>query len=194
MDIQEKITQIEETHKKLQDIQNFPTPTSQEKSNTKLHQIAVTAIIRNNQGKYLICKRSEKEKAFPNKWCVPGGKVETTDFINTPKDTQDHWFDVIEKSLQKEVLEETGLLIKNIAHVSNLAFMHPNGSSTLILSLHAEHHHGEVTLQEDELTDHAWVTLEEAKNYDLIENIWEQIEVVDKKFQPNSYKEHHTYQ
>jgi 8-oxo-dGTP pyrophosphatase MutT (NUDIX family) len=148
----------------------------------KTHQIAVTGIIRNSQGKYLICKRSPQEKAFPGKWCVPGGKIEAKDFINTPKDTSDHWFDIFEKTLQKEVKEETNLKIKNIGYISNLAFIHPNGNSTLIVSLHADHDSGEVSLQETELIDHAWVTLEEAKNYDLIENIWEQIEKTNKKF------------
>ncbi|MBS3087374.1 NUDIX domain-containing protein [Candidatus Pacearchaeota archaeon] len=149
----------------------------------KLHQIAVTGIIRNTNGKYLICKRSPQEKAFPNKWCVPGGKIQTSDFINTTKDTKDHWFDIFEKTLRREVKEETGLEIKNIGYISNLAFIHPNGNSTMIVSLHADYENGEVTLQQEELTDHAWVTLEEAKDYDLIENIWEQIQKTDKKFQ-----------
>ena len=149
---------------------------------SKVHQIAVTGIIRNAEGKYLICKRSPNEKAFPNKWCVPGGKIETSDFINTPKDTTDHWFDIFEKTLIREVKEEVGLIIKNIGYISNLAFIHPNGNSAMIVSLHAEHDSGEVELQKEELTDHAWVTLKEAKDYDLIENIWEQIEKCDKKF------------
>jgi hypothetical protein len=41
---------------------------------------------------------------------------------------------------------------------------------------------GEVILDTNELTDYAWVTLEEAKNYDLIENIYEQMERVDKRY------------
>jgi len=147
----------------------------------KTHQIAITGIIRNVDGKYLICKRSPNEKAFPNKWCVPGGKIETKDFIDTPKDTQDHWFDIFEKTLMREVKEEVGLLIKNIGYISNLAFIHPNGNSAMIVSLHADHDDGDVKLQEDELTEHAWVTLEEAKEYDLIENIWEQIEKFNQK-------------
>lgn len=145
----------------------------------KAHYIAVTGIIRNSEGKYLICKRSEKEKVFPGKWCVPGGKVQKSDFVNTPKDTQDHWFDIFEKTLHKEIFEETGLKIKHIGYVSNLALIRPNGFSTIIVSLHAQHESGEVKLDEDELVDHAWVSLEEAKNYDLIENIYEQIDRVE---------------
>jgi 8-oxo-dGTP pyrophosphatase MutT (NUDIX family) len=145
----------------------------------KAHYISVTGIIKKGD-KYLICKRSPNEKAFPSKWCVPGGKIEMKDFVNSEKGTSSHWLDVFEKILEKEIFEETGLKIKNIGYVSNLAFIRPNGFSTVIVSLCAEHDSGEVKLQEEELTEHAWVTLEEAKNYDLIENIYEQIEKVDK--------------
>lgn len=148
----------------------------------KVHYVSVTGIIRNKEGKYLICKRSPSEKAFPNKWCVPGGKIEVSDFINSPKDTSDHWFDIFEKTLIKEIAEETGLKIKNIGYVSNLAFIRPNGFSTIIVSLHAEHDEGEVSLDEEELVDYAWVSLEEAKSYDLIENIFEQIEKVERRY------------
>jgi len=148
----------------------------------KLHYIAVTGIIRNKDGKYLICKRSENEKAFPGKWCVPGGKVEKNDFINMPRDTQDHWLDIFEKTLIREILEETKLKIKNIGYVSNLAFIRPNGFSTVIISLSAEHEEGEVVLDKEALVDHAWVEVSEAKNYDLIENIYEQIKKVDDFF------------
>ena len=149
----------------------------------KAHYIAVTGIIKKD-GKYLICKRSPAEKAFPNKWCVPGGKLEQGDFITSEKDTNHHWFDVLEKTLRKEIKEETNLEIKNIDYVSNLAFIRKNGFSTIIISLCADYASGEVQLQEDELVDHAWVTVEEAKNYDLIENIYEQIEKVDARTRP----------
>lgn len=144
----------------------------------KAHYIAVTGIIRNSEGKFLICKRSPNEKVFPNKWCVPGGKIEQNDFINNPKDTNDHWFDIFEKVLEREIFEETNLKIKNIGYVSNLALIRPNGFSTLIVSLYGEHEEGKVKLNENELIEHKWVGLEEAKNYDLIENIYEQIEKV----------------
>ncbi len=146
--------------------------------NEKMHYIAVTGIIRRN-GKYLICKRSEKEKAFPNKWCVPGGKIEVSDFINTPKDTSSHWLNIFEKVLRKEIKEETSLEIKNMGYVSSLVFIRPNGCSSVIVSLFAEHAGGEVVLEKDELSEYAWVDLSEAKNYDLIENIYEQLEKVE---------------
>jgi 8-oxo-dGTP pyrophosphatase MutT (NUDIX family) len=145
----------------------------------KAHYVSVTGIIRSKEGKYLICKRSENEKPFPGKWCVPGGKIEMKDFINLPKDTKDHWLNIFEKVLEREILEETGLKIKNIGYVSSLVFIRPNGFSTIIVSLFGEHADGRVILSEDELVEHAWVDLKEARNYDLIENIYEQIEKVD---------------
>jgi 8-oxo-dGTP pyrophosphatase MutT (NUDIX family) len=152
----------------------------------KAHYISVTGIIVKNElkneekyFKFLICKRSLKEKIFPGKWCVPGGKIQQSDFFNTQKDTNDHWFDIFEKVLKKEILEETNLYIDKIGYVSNLALIRPNGFSTIIVSLYAHYLSGEVKLQEDELIDYAWVTLEEAKNYDLIENIYEQLEKVE---------------
>lgn len=144
----------------------------------KVHYVSVTGMIRKDN-KYLICKRSEKEKAFPGKWCVPGGKIELKDFVNTPKDTSDHWLDIFEKTLRKEIKEETSLEIANIGYVSSLVFIRPNGFSTIIVSLYADYKSGEIKLS-DELTESAWVTLEEARNYDLIENIYEQIEKVSK--------------
>ncbi len=144
----------------------------------KVHYVAVTGIIR-KEGKFLICKRSEKEKIFPNKWCVPGGKIEHSDFINTPKDTSSHWLGIFEKVLRKEIKEETSLEIKNIGYVSSLAMMRPCGHSSIFVSLYADYKEGEVKLAADELSEHAWVTLEEAKKYDLIENIYEQLEKVE---------------
>jgi len=147
----------------------------------KVHYVAVTGIIRKD-GKYLICKRGPNEKAFPNKWCVPGGKIEMKDFANAPKDTHDHWLGTFEKTLVREILEETGLNIRNIGYVSSLNFIRPNGFSTIIVSLFAEHAGGEVKVDGEELVDFAWVSLGEAKQYDLIENIFEQMQKVDKSF------------
>lgn len=144
----------------------------------KAGYISVTGIIRKD-GRYLICKRGPAEKAFPDKWCVPGGKIELKDFISTPKDTSDHWLDIFEKVLKKEIREETGLEIDRIGYVSSLVFIRPNGFMTIIVSLCADYVDGDVALQRSELTDYVWVTPEEAKRYDLIENIYEQIMKVD---------------
>jgi hypothetical protein len=47
----------------------------------KLHRVAITAIIYNHEGKYLITRRSMKRKAFPGMWTVPGGQMSVDDYI-----------------------------------------------------------------------------------------------------------------
>src|SRR3989344_3377774 len=91
----------------------------------KTHYIAVTGIIKNKEGKYLICKLFPNEKNFPNKWCVPDGKVERKDLNNKTKNKDanfDQWLNIFEN-----VLEETNLRIKNIGYVSNIAFERSDG-------------------------------------------------------------------
>ena len=57
----------------------------------------------------MIAKRSEKEKAFPGKWTVPGGKLEVLDYALRLKDTTHHWYNVLEDLAKREVWEEVGL-------------------------------------------------------------------------------------
>jgi 8-oxo-dGTP diphosphatase len=153
----------------------------------KAHYITVTGIIVKN-GKFLIAKRSPTEKTFPNVWTLPGGKLETSDYLNRPKDTSDAWYNVFETILRREVMEETGLSISNIRYLTDLAFIRPDGIPTIVVSLFADYADGEVMLCED-LTEYAWVSLEEAKNYKLIDGIYEELEMLDSVLKGNSMKE-----
>ena len=154
----------------------------------KAHYISVTGIIRNKEGKYLICKRSPTEKNFPNKWCVPGGKVERKDLNDETKNKKadfGQWLDVFEKVLEREIYEETGLKIKNIRYASNIAFTRTDGFTGFVISLYAdldEDNTTKVKIDNEAFTDYAWINAEEAKNYDLIENILEQIQKVEEKY------------
>jgi hypothetical protein len=49
------------------------------------------------------------------------------------------------------------------------------------LSFYAKYESGEVRLDEDNV-NYAWVTLEEAKKYDMVEGLLEEIEMTDKIF------------
>ena len=144
----------------------------------KAHYVLATAIIVKD-GKYLIVKRSEKEKMFPNMWTVPGGKLHTDDYSKRPKDTKFYWYNVLEHGLRREVMEEVNLSIKKIKYLTSLASIYPNGIPNIVISMFAEYDSGEIKLSE-ELTEYAWVTLEEAKNYDLIEGIYEELEMLDR--------------
>lgn len=147
----------------------------------RLHFVVATAIIAKN-GKYLIVKRAPHEKAFPNKWTVPGGKLVLHEYQHLPRtgDTAPQWYNVVDYVLRKEVREEVGLEIDTPRFVCDLVFVRPDGYPVVTLSYWASHKSGEVSLCKD-LIEYAWVTPEEAKNYDLIEGIWDEIRIVDEK-------------
>ena len=160
--------------------------------NRELHRITSTAIIHKNK-KYLITKRSLNKKAFPGKWAVPGGGLEIDDYINTPKTTHDHWYFAIEKSLRREIKEEVNLEVGRLHYLLDIAVILPNLVPGIILSYYCDYKLGEVKLN-DENTDYKWVTFEEAKNYDLVEGLLEEIEMVDKILKgtdPNKLQYHY---
>lgn len=152
------------------------------------HYIVVTGILVNKEGKYLITKRAEWEKAFPGRWTVPGGKLEILDYVLRKKDTPHHWYNVLEDLLKREILEETGLEIKKIGYVTSLVYIRDDKVPCLIISLWAEPLGENVNLCKA-LTEFKWVTLEEAKNYDLIEGIYEELEILDKKLKTGQIDE-----
>lgn len=145
-----------------------------------LHEVVITAIIVKG-GKYLITKRVATKKRFPNRWTVPGGHLESKDYLDLPKDTEDYWYNVLERTLAREVEEEVGLEIENVRYVTSLATVHADGSPSLVISCMADYKFGEVRLQEEETDEFAWVSLEEAKNYDLIDGIYDELEMADGK-------------
>lgn len=145
-----------------------------------LHEVVITAIIEKNN-KYLITRRSPNKKRFPGMWTVPGGKLETSDYKDLPKDTENYWYNVLEKVLRREVKEEVGLDIDNIEYVTSLATIHDDGSPSLVISCLATYAGGEVTLQEDETDKFEWVSAEEAKDYDLIDGIYDELIMADEQ-------------
>jgi len=147
-------------------------------SNKELHRITSTAIIYREK-KYLLIQRSFQKKAFPGKWTVPGGGLEVDDYISTPKTTTDHWYFAIENSLRREVREEVNLQVGKIKYLLDITFIRPDGIPVVILSFYAPYQSGKVKLDKDNI-DFAWVTYKEAKKYDLVEGLLEEIEMVEK--------------
>ena len=147
----------------------------------KRHFVVATAIIFNNEGKMLIAKRSEKERVFPGRWTVPGGKLSQEDYSEIERNNAGLRYHVIEQTLNREVEEEVGLKIGEIKYLTSITHMTDDGIPSIYLSFFCDHLDGEVKLCE-ELEDFAWVSLEEAKNYDLIDGIYDELVWASKAF------------
>ena len=139
----------------------------------KLHEIAVTAIIVKD-GKYFITHRCNPDKKFYDMWTVPGGRLEVADYKRFSKDTSIHWYNIIEKVLRREIKEEVNLEIENINYLTSIAMVVGEYPS-IILSFIADYKNGEVKLQKEELDKYKWVTIKEAKEYNLIEGIYDEL-------------------
>lgn len=151
-------------------------------ANKYLHEVAITAIIV-KAGKFLIIRRSMTKKRFPGMWTVPGGKLETKDYTSLSRDTKDYWYNVLENTLKREVKEEIGLKIKNIEYLTSLATVHGDGYPSLVISCIADYAAGKIILQTEETDEYAWVDLKEAKKYDLIDGIYDELVLATQKLQ-----------
>lgn len=143
------------------------------------HYVVVTGIIAKD-GKYLITKRAEWEKAFPGRWTVPGGKVKVLDYTLKKKDTAELWYNILEDALSREIQEEVGLEIKNIGYITSMVYIRIDEVPCLIISLYGELKEEKDVKLCSALTEYAWVDLEEAKKYDLIDGIYDELVILDK--------------
>jgi len=143
-----------------------------------LHEVAITAIIIKSD-KYLITRRSPDKKRFPGKWTVPGGKLESKDYLALPKDTEFYWYNVLERTLAREVEEEVGLKVDNVRYLTSLATVHADGNPSIVISCIADYVSGKVKLQEEESDKFEWVTSKESKSYELIDGIYEEFVMID---------------
>jgi 8-oxo-dGTP pyrophosphatase MutT (NUDIX family) len=137
-----------------------------------MFRVAVTAIIKKDD-KVLITRRHKDKPRWPSGWTVPGGKVEVSDFMGKPTLINNQWYNVLENAVAREVLEETGLTIKNIKYLCSIAV-----PDTIIISYVADYVSGEVVLQESEADAYVWITKEQIHDYPIIDGIDEEIKMV----------------
>ncbi|MEA3356876.1 MAG: NUDIX domain-containing protein [Patescibacteria group bacterium] len=119
-------------------------------------RIVSRALVRNNHGKYLLLKRSTKV-SYPEMWELPGGKLLS--------------FESLEEHLLREVLSETGLIVRvtkpNIyIHTFVPKVGRYKGVTFLNIINLATVKSGRIRLS-DEHSDSKWVTAEEIFDYDL---------------------------
>jgi 8-oxo-dGTP pyrophosphatase MutT (NUDIX family) len=159
-----------------------PTPI-----HSDLHRIAITGIIwrEGEKGReYLITKRAPTKKAWPNKWTVPGGGLETGDYMGsdaTYANTESpQWYNAVEATLRREIKEEVGLDVTDIQYLLDLAFIRPDGIPAIVLSFYCKYAGGDIVLDEDAV-DFAWITAGDVGQYDLIQGIDHEIQLVEEK-------------
>ena len=135
----------------------------------KLHIVSVVAVIRNDDGKYLVLKRHENEIAYPGMYTFPGGKIEGND--------------TIQETLEKEVSEETGLRLKpGKILLKDKAILRPDGQTAKSFSyLCFAENLGEVKISDD-FTDYCWVSVEELTTLPHV-GIEEELLKADRLFQ-----------
>ncbi len=86
------------------------------------------------------------------------------------------------------LLEEVGVEMGKIGYVTSMVYIRPDNIPCLIVSLYAEAKSDKIRLC-NALTEFAWVDIEEAKNYDLIEGIYEELEILDKELKTGEVEE-----
>lgn len=127
----------------------------------KTHLVLVNAVVEKD-GKILVSQRSWEETHEPGKWTIPGGKVERT--------KGDVW-NVIEETLKKEVMEETGVEIEDHAELlTNNTFIRSTGQHVVALIFLCHWKSGEAKSLEDTI-DIRWISEEELKDMQFAPNV-----------------------
>ncbi len=144
----------------------------------ELHRIVTTVIIYNDEGKFLITKRSPQKKRFPNKWTVPGGGLNTDDYVSTPESHPGQWYYSLTNTLRREVKEEVGLEIGKPEYLLDLTLIQGDTTPVLVLSYFAEYVSGEVKLDEDSV-EFAWISINDISKHDLIDGVDHELKLVD---------------
>jgi ADP-ribose pyrophosphatase YjhB (NUDIX family) len=118
-------------------------------------QVGVKAFLKNQEGKYLLLKRSsEKYSEIKGGWDIVGGR------INTGSTLVDNLRREIKEETRLEIIGEPKLLeaqdiIRNDKHVVRLSYIAET--------------EGEPILDTSENTEYKWLTIEEMKNQENLD-------------------------
>jgi ADP-ribose pyrophosphatase YjhB (NUDIX family) len=127
----------------------------------KTHLILVNAVVEKD-GKILVSQRSFEETHQPGSWTVPGGKVERT---------EGNVWNIVEKTLNAEVMEETGVEIDEHAELlTNNTFIRSTGQHVVALIFLCHWKSGEAKPLEDTI-DVKWIIEEELKDMEFAPNV-----------------------
>ncbi|MCA9376175.1 MAG: NUDIX hydrolase [Candidatus Doudnabacteria bacterium] len=125
------------------------------KKANKLHIVAVTAVIQNEEGNVLVLKRSEREIAMPGLYTFPGGKVE---------DNQS-----IEEALAEEIKEETGLeMLPGKLLLKDVAFVRPDGQTVKVFAYLCRVASTEHVRYSEDFSDARWISYEDLEHIEHV--------------------------
>jgi len=127
-----------------------------------LHSVIVNGVVFNGD-KVLVSQRSFEEAHQPGKWTIPGGKIEKT---------EGDVFNIIEDTLAREVMEETGVEIeKEVKLITNNTFIRSsNGQHVIAMVFKCKYKSGEAKPLEDTI-DCKWATKEEVGKMEFPPNV-----------------------
>lgn len=108
--------------------------------------------------KILLAQRSNEEKHVPGRWSPPGGKLEETGTV----------WNALEKTVKKEVFEETGIEIEDKMHLLiNNTFIHKEDNLLVISNVFlCKYKAGEAKPLEDTVAV-KWIGEDEINDYEF---------------------------
>ncbi len=125
------------------------------------HIVLVNAVVEKD-GRILISRRSFGESHEPGRWSIPGGKVDRT---------EGNVWNIIEKTLHREILEETGIEINNdVVLLSNNTFIRSTGHHVIMLLFLCHWKSGEARPLEDTI-DIKWISEEDINDFEYPPNV-----------------------
>jgi len=128
-----------------------------ENSEKKKYSVIVNGVVV-KKGKILLAQRSDKERHVPGRWSPPGGKLEETGTV---------WH-ALEKTIKKEVFEETGIEIEDEMHLLiNNTFNHEEDNLLVISNVFlCKYKDGKARPLEDTVAV-KWISENEIHNYEF---------------------------
>ncbi len=145
--------------------------------NQEFHRVTSCVVIHKN-GKYLITKRSNSKKVYPGKWAIPGGGLNTNDYINKKPNKTGFWLYILDKSLRREIFEEVNLQVGKIKYLLDFCFIQPDRTPVINFGYYAQYKKGKIKLSSED-SNFAWVTPNNLSKYDLFPGIEKVIYEVD---------------
>ncbi len=122
--------------------------------------LAVKGIIRRNDGKILVLKRSEKDDHKPGVWETVGGGMDKEE---SPQE-----------ALLREISEETGLMANVSGPFNVFTFKKDTGEFKVGITFLCEYLSGEVMLS-DEHSEYRWIQPKEFSEMESVSSLHEEI-------------------